>query len=224
MGNAKKTALIAGATGLVGNELLHILLKQSKYERVIVITRRRLNATHPKLHQIVVDFDHLDHYQSDLSVDDVYCCLGTTIKKAGSQAEFKKVDFTYPLELARLTKENGAEKFLIITAMGAQLDSKIFYNRVKGEIEAAIKGVGFPTVHIFRPSLLLGNRQEFRFGEKIGTILSPALSALLIGSLKKYKPIHARDVASAMYQASELTGTGVFTHESDEIQRISKTS
>lgn len=224
MGKAKKTALIAGATGLVGNELLHILLEQSKYEQVIVLTRKALDVTHLKLHQMVVDFDHLDQYKSNLNADDVYCCLGTTIKKAGSQAEFKKVDFTYPLELARLTKKLGAEKFLIITAMGAQSDSKIFYNRVKGEIEAEIKEVGFPTVHIFRPSLLLGNRQEFRFGEKIGTVLSPALSAVLVGSLKKYKPIHAKNVASAMYQASELTDTGVFTHESDEIQKMSKPS
>jgi len=222
--NATKSALIVGATGLVGKELVNILLNQTNYVSVMVLTRKLLPITHPKLEQIITDFDQLNQYQQHLQVDDVYCCLGTTIKTAGSQDAFRKVDFTYPLELAVLTKSLGAQKFLIITAMGADPNSKVFYSRVKGEIEAELKSLGFPALHILRPSLLLGERQEFRLGERIGVILSPVLSFLMVGSLKKYKPIHARDVAMAMYQAGQLPKSGSFTHESDEIYRLSTES
>jgi uncharacterized protein YbjT (DUF2867 family) len=221
MEKANKSALIVGATGLVGNELVSILLTQTKYDSVKVLTRRLIPLNHPKLEQIITDFDQLDQYKQHLQVDDVYCCLGTTIKTAGSQEAFKKVDFTYPLELAQLTKDAGAQKFFIITAMGADPNSKVFYSRVKGEIEVELKKLGFPTLHIFRPSLLLGERKEFRLGEKIGVILSPVLSFVMVGSFKKYKPIHAKDVAMAMYQASQLPDSGSFTYESDEIYRLS---
>jgi uncharacterized protein YbjT (DUF2867 family) len=221
MEKTNKSALLVGATGLVGNELLDLLLNQPQYESVTVLTRKLLPVNHPKLEQVITDFDQLDQYQKHLDVDDVYCCLGTTIKTAGSQEAFKKVDFSYPLELAHLTKASGAQKFFIITAMGADQHSKVFYSRVKGEVEAELKKLGFPTLHIFRPSLLLGERKEFRLGEKIGVILSPVLSVLMVGSLKKYKPIHAKVVAMAMYQASQLPGSGSFTHENDDIYGLS---
>lgn len=220
METAGKSALLVGATGLVGSEVVKILLHSTKYQSVTVLTRRLLPLKHPKLEQIITDFDQLDQYKQHVRVDDVYCCLGTTIKTAGSQEAFKKVDFTYPLELAQLTKTAGAQNFFIITAMGADPNSKVFYNRVKGEVEAELKKIGFATLHIFRPSLLLGERKEFRLGEKIGVILSPVLSFLMVGSFKKYKPIHAKDVAMAMYQASQRTESGSFTHESDEIYRL----
>lgn len=220
----KKSALLVGATGLVGTELLNVLLTESEYETVKVLTRRMSPLKHPKLEQIITDFDQLDQYQQHFHVDDVYCCLGTTIKTAGSQEAFTKVDYTYPLELAKLTKASGAKNFFIITAMGADKHSKFFYNRVKGEVEEALKKLGFSTLHIFRPSLLLGKRKEFRFGERIGVLFSPALTLLLVGPLKKYKPIHARDVAMAMYQASTIPESGCFTHESSEIQNLSKRS
>ncbi|MCM3585246.1 oxidoreductase [Mesobacillus maritimus] len=218
----QNTALVVGATGLVGNELVTLLLTESKYEKVKVLTRRTLPLTHPKLEQFVVDFDQLASYQDEMQVEDVYCCLGTTIKKAGTQEAFKKVDFTYPVELAKLTREKGAQKFFIITAMGATKDTKVFYSRVKGEVEEDVKKLGFHSLHIFRPSLLLGERKEFRFGEKIGVLLSPLFSFLLVGSLKKFKPIHARDVAKAMYQASLTAQHGQFIHENDEIHQMSQ--
>ncbi|MBY0097155.1 oxidoreductase [Mesobacillus maritimus] len=224
MEKATKSALIVGATGLVGKELVDIVLNEPNYHSVTILTRKLLPLTHPKLEQIITDFDQLDQYQQHLQVDDVYCCLGTTIKTAGSQDAFRKVDLTYPLELAVLTKSLGAQKFLIITAMGADPDSKVFYSRVKGEIEVELKDLGFSALHIFRPSLLLGERQEFRLGERIGVILSPVLSFLMVGSLKKYKPIHAKVVAMAMYQASLLPKSGSFTYESDEIYRLSTES
>ncbi|MBM4760925.1 oxidoreductase [Bacillus sp. B15-48] len=222
MQTKQKTALLIGATGLVGQELLKILLETSLYEKIIVLTRRKVNVQHPKLLQIVAGFDQLANHEADYSVDDVYCCLGTTIKKAGSQEEFKKVDYTYPVELAKLTKQAGATSFLIISALGADPHSKIFYNRTKGAVEEAIKSVGFPALHIFQPSLLLGDRQEFRFGEKVGVLLSPVYSPFMVGTLKKYKPIQAADVAQAMFYAGQLEETGIFTYPSDEIFRLSK--
>jgi len=220
---SNKTALLAGATGLVGNELLQYILQRPAYTKVKVLVRRPLQIEHPKLEQIVVDFDHLEQYQEHFRVDDVYCCLGTTIKKAGSQETFKKVDYEYPLALAKLAKQGGAQKFLIITALGSDANSNIFYNRVKGEVEEAIKQIGLPSLHIFQPSLLLGDRQEFRFGEKIGVVLSPLISPLMVGSMKKYRPIQAKDVAFAMYLTAQKSLTGTFVYKSDQIQKRSKT-
>lgn len=221
MEKTKKSALLVGATGLVGNELLNFLLNHPGYETVKVFTRKRMSVDHPKLDQIIVEFDNLEQYKGYLNVDDVFCCLGTTIKKAGSQEAFKKVDLEYPFVLAKLARECGVEKFLVITAMGADRNSKVFYNRVKGELEVELKRVGFPALHIFRPSLLLGDRNEFRLGEKIAIILSPLLSFIMVGSLSPYKPIKALDVANAMYLSGLNQKTGQFIHKSDQIQSMS---
>lgn len=218
----RRSALIVGATGLVGSELLKYILHQIGYDTVKVLTRKKINLNHSKLEQVIIDFNNLEYYKEHFQVNDVYCCLGTTIKKAGSQEEFKKVDFEFPLEIAKIARANEVEKFLIITAMGADKNSKIFYNKVKGEIEEEIKKLGFPTVQIFRPSLLLGNRKDFRLGEKIATIISPFFSFLLIGSLRKYKPIKAKDVAKAMYHAGQMNTVGYNIYMSDQILTISK--
>lgn len=221
MTNKKKKALLVGASGLVGNELLHILLDAPEYEHVTILTRKKINIEHPKLHQLAVDFDNLQNYKDQFQVNDVYCCLGTTIKKAGSQDAFRRVDFEYPLTLAKFSKENQIDRFLIITAIGSSSSSNIFYNRVKGEVEEAIKKVGLPSLHIFRPSLLLGDRQEFRLGEKFASLLSPLYSFLMVGSMAKYKPIQARNVAIAMYRQGQATENGEFTYSSDQIHEIS---
>jgi uncharacterized protein YbjT (DUF2867 family) len=217
----KKSALLVGATGLVGGELLTILLEQNRYEIVKVFTRKPLKVNHPKLKQIIVDFDNLHQYKEHFNVNDVYCCLGTTIKKAGSQAAFRKVDYEYPIGLVKLAEECTVEKFLIITAMGADRSSKVFYNRVKGEVEGKLRNSAIRTLHIFRPSLLLGEREEFRFGEKLAIILSPILSLAMVGSLRKYKPIQARNVAKAMFLSGQTQRTGLFIYSSNEIQDIS---
>lgn len=213
MNTEKRSALIVGATGLVGNELLHILLQSNAYENVKILIRKPIAINHPKLTQKLVDFNELEKYEEEFTVHDVFCCLGTTIKKAGSQEAFKKVDFEYPLKVAKLAKNNGAKQFLIVSAMGANSHSRIFYNRVKGEIEEALKQVQLPSLHIFRPSLLLGKRNEFRFGERVAEILSPILSPLLSGKLRKYKPIQGKDVAQAMYQIAKNNRTGEFVYE-----------
>ncbi|WP_256757622.1 oxidoreductase [Cohnella sp. WQ 127256] len=210
---AKRKALIVGGTGLIGNQLLQLLLQSEAYESVIVLIRKPLAINHPKLIQKVVDFDDLDNGEQMFGVDDVFCCLGTTIKKAGSKEAFLKVDFDYPLQVAQLAKENGATQFLIVTAMGADRHSRVFYSRVKGEIEEALKRVKFPSLHIFHPSLLLGKRNEFRFGEKVAEIISPILSPLLRGKLSKYKPIQAKDVAQAMVRIATDNRKGEFVYE-----------
>jgi len=217
-----KTALLAGASGLVGTELLHILLESPNYEEVKVLVRKRLEIQHPKLEQILVDFNRLENYEEYFHMNDVYCCLGTTIKKAGSQEAFRKVDYEYPVKMAQLAKEQGAENFLIISALGADPKSKVFYSRTKGEVESVLKNMHLQALHIFQPSLLLGDRQEFRFGEKLAGMLSPLLSPLLFGKLKKYKPVSARRVAYAMYQVGQTTQSGHFTYPSNRIFELSR--
>lgn len=219
-----KTALLAGASGLVGNELLHILLDSPHYKRVKILVRRPLDMAHEKLEQVITDFDKLDDYAKHFDVDDVYCCLGTTIKKAGSQGAFKKVDYEYPLRMAELAKSQQAKNFLIITALGADAESKVFYSRTKGQLQVRLKKIGLTALHIFQPSLLLGDRQEFRLGEKAATVLSPAISKLLKGKMKKYKPVEARDVALAMYEVAQIERTGNYTYPSNRIEKISTKS
>lgn len=219
-----KTALLAGASGLVGNELLHILLNSPHYKEVKVLVRRPLDMAHEKLEQVVTDFDKLDDYANHFDVDDVYCCLGTTIKKAGSQSAFKKVDYEYPLKMAELAKSQQVKNFLIITALGADAESKVFYSRTKGQLQVRLKKTGLTALHIFQPSLLLGDRQEFRLGEKAATVLSPAISKLLKGKMKKYKPVEARNVALAMYEVAQIERTGNYTYPSDRIEKISAQS
>ncbi|WP_033317022.1 oxidoreductase [Pontibacter roseus] len=215
-----RTALIAGASGLVGSHLLRILLQSNRYSQVISIGRRELPIIHPKLDQQVVDFDDLKKYKAELVADDVFCCLGTTIKKAGSKEAFHKVDYTYVTKLAEVTLEKKATQFLVITAMGADAGSMIFYNKVKGEVERDVQQLGFPAVHIFRPSLLLGNREEHRAGEEFGAKIMRPLSGLMLGPLRKYRPIQAETVAKAMLQAASKDQVGVHIYPSDQIERL----
>jgi uncharacterized protein YbjT (DUF2867 family) len=205
----------------VGGELLQILLASQAYGKVTALVRRPLPLTHPKLEQRVTDWDHLEDQADAFAVDDLFCCLGTTIKKAGSQAAFRKVDFDYPVALARLGKAQGLSQYLIVTAMGADAHSSIFYNRVKGEVEEAVGAVGLPSVQIFRPSLLLGDRPEFRFGERVAAVISRGMAPLMGGGLRKYRPIEGRTVAEAMCRAA-LSGAqpGVRIYRSDEIAAL----
>ncbi|MCH4825979.1 MAG: NAD(P)H-binding protein [Planococcus sp. (in: firmicutes)] len=216
-----KTALLAGASGLVGNELLHILLNSAQYSHVKVLVRHSLEITHEKLEQVTIDFDKLDEYAQHFDVDDVFCCLGTTIKKAGSQEAFKKVDYDYPLKMAELAASQQAKNFLVITALGADSTSKVFYSRTKGQLQLRLKKTGLIALHIFQPSLLLGERKEFRLGEKFATILSPVFSILMRGKMKKYKPVEAKNVALAMYEVAQIERTGNYTYPSDRIEIIS---
>lgn len=214
----KKTALIAGASGLVGRQCLDLLLAaDDRYAQVISIGRRLLPIEHPRLQQRVVDFDDLERERLHLIADDVYCCLGTTIRQAGSQEAFYKVDYTYVVKLAALLAANFASQLLVISALGANAQSRVFYNRVKGEMEEAVKKTPFRAIHLFRPSLLLGERPQPRLGERMASIVMKVLQPLLIGPLRVYRPVTARAVAQAMLDAARQDGGGVRTYSSDVI-------
>ncbi|GBF51734.1 putative Ser/thr kinase-related protein [Leptospira ryugenii] len=194
-----KNILLLGGTGLVGSEVLKQLAAEKNFERVFVWLRSALET--PVDSRIQLQTVTWEDFQAGKvlfpKVDAVICCLGTTIKKAGSQDKFKEVDFEYPLLAAKLAKQNGAQSFLVVTALGSDANSAIFYNRVKGELEGELKQIGFPLLGIFRPSLLLGDRKEFRFGEKVGEYLSQILPFSWLG-LGKYAPVQAKTVAKAM--------------------------
>lgn len=214
-----RKALIVGATGLVGRFCLQVLLDDPNYSEVLALTRKPLLKTHRKLKIFVTKFENLQVELSNVHANDVYCCLGTTIKKAGSQEAFNSVDLRLVVKVAELMKKQGAEQFLVISAMGANKDSKVFYNRTKGEMESALRELEYPCLRIIRPSLLLGPREEFRLGEKIGATLTPILKRFLRGSLKKYRPVEAEKVAQFMVKvAREEPITGVHIYESDQIQ------
>lgn len=213
-----KTALVAGASGLVGSELLSLLLAGDYYSRVIAVGRRKLDMEHPRLEQRIIAFDHLE--KEIIKASHIYCCLGTTMKKAGSREQFRKVDYAYPLQLASAALKQGAEQYLLVTALGADKNSKIFYNRIKGETEVAVARLPFRALHIFRPSLLLGHRKETRTGEGIAQFASRFLSFLMVGPLKKYRPISAETVARGMYEIARREVSGIYIFESDKIKLI----
>lgn len=213
-----KSALLVGASGLVGRHLLQFLLHEQRYEPVEVLVRRSLSIREPQLNEHVVDFDHLDRNAELFRADDVFCCLGTTIRTAGSQEAFRKVDFTYVVQTAALASKNGAKQFLLVSSLGANPRSRAFYSRVKGEVEEAVSKLPFRAVHVFRPSFLLGEREERRRGEKVAIMLVKLLQPLMIGGWKKLRPVHARTVAAAMARVAGMNKQGVNIFESDQIQ------
>ena len=167
-GGMNKTALIIGATGLTGEQCLMELMASTHYNKVIVLTRKKLVTTNSEIENIVTDFENLESIRQQIKAEHIYCAMGTTIGKAGSQAAFRKVDYEIPLQVAQIAKENGAVKFMLVSSMGADASSKIFYSKVKGELEEALAKLNFKSLLIFRPSILLGNRKEKRTGEAIG--------------------------------------------------------
>lgn len=216
-----KKALLAGATGLVGNELLGVLLSSNQYKEVIVISRKPLNWEHEKLKTVLVkDFADIRNQAEKLKADDVFCCLGTTMKKAGSKEDFERVDYEYPMLLATIAKNNNAKQFLLVSAKGASVNSFFYYNKVKGKLEQELQGMNFQQLKIFRPSLLLGDRQERRAGEDIAKVISQKLPFLYAGPMKQYSPIHAKEVATGMHKAAQLEDKKVCIYESEEIKKL----
>ena len=215
-----QTAVIAGYTGLVGSHLLPLLLADGQYERVIAVGRRAPQIEHARLHYQAVDFNQL-HLDTD-KVDVVYCCLGTTMRKAGSREQFRLVDFQYPLNLAEACLVLGARQFVLVSSMGADKQSVFFYNRVKGEAEEAVTSLGYLRTDICRPSILLGASQESRPAEQAGKLLMQAFSWLMWGPWRHYRPIRAATVAQAMCCYGRQEGSGVYVHLSDELKKDSR--
>ena len=209
-----RVALIAGSTGLIGNQLLELLLEDNRYSKIIALSRKPLSFSHPKLENVVLEASDLKKYNY-LKADDIYCCLGTTIKQAKSREAFRKIDFDYPLELASLLRSNGASQFLLVSALGSDKNSRIFYNRVKGEVEEAIARLGYPSYHVFRPSLLIGPRKEARAGEDAAKVVYKIFGFLIPS---KYKDIESMKVARAMLTVAKNDKPGQFFYESDKLQ------
>lgn len=221
-GAMQRQALIFGATGAVGSELLKLCLDGDRYRRVIVIARRPTSLKHEKLLWIEAGFDTLNKLEpvSGLLDGDAFCCLGTTIKAAGSESAFRRVDYDYVLNAARYAKKCGVIQFSMVTATGANPASGMLYNRTKGEIEAAVIAENFPSLHIFRPSLLRGKRAEFRLKEEIANWVLFLMTPLFLVGLRRYKPVEISRVARALYLSADQdrpTGSPRI-HESDEIQ------
>ena len=212
-----KTAIILGSTGLTGKALLYQILQDEQFSKVILFLRKELNIKDAKLIQHCIDFNHLDKYKDLIKGDVIFCCLGTTIKTAGSQEAFKKVDFDYPTEFAKIAKQNGIPTFILQSSLGADYTSNNFYLKVKGETEQFINNLSFPAFSTFRPSMLLGNRPEFRLGEYVGKIVMQLFSFVFIGKLKRYKAIHVNQVANAMIKQSKLNKPGNAIIENEEM-------
>lgn len=209
-----RIALVAGSTGLIGGQLLELLLADNMYSKVIALSRKPISLSHPRLENIIVKADELKNHH-DLKANDVFCCLGTTIRQAKTKEAFRKIDFDYPLELANLVKTNGANQFLLVSALGANKDSSIFYNQVKGQAEDAISKVGFKSFHILRPSLLIGPRKEPRAGEDAAKLFYKIFGFLIPA---KFKGIESIKVARAMIVLAKEAKEGTFIHESSDLQ------
>jgi uncharacterized protein YbjT (DUF2867 family) len=209
-----------GATGLVGGELLKILSQIPEIKNIKAITRRPLGKVPPRTDNIVMELDAMESKAEALKSDIFVCCLGTTIKQAGSQEAFRKVDYEYVINFARIAEKVGAKKFLVVSAIGADANSSIFYNKTKGEMERDLKKLNIPQIEIFQPSLILGAREKVRPAEDLFQKISPVMNKLLIGPMKKYRGIKATDIAKAMTIAILDFHPGAHTYMSDKIQNI----
>lgn len=214
------SALVVGSTGLIGKQLTQNLLQHTAYSKVVCVTRSPQDFGDPRYVNRVINFDQIDAFADEIKANHVFCCLGTTMKKAGSKEKFRKVDYHYPLEIAKTAKQNGAKSFLLVSSMGADTGSSFFYNQVKGEVEEAIGLLNFESYHIFRPSLLMGPRNEKRTGERFAQVLMSGLSFLFVGPIKKYKPIQSDKVANAMVNIALKETTGKHIYESDLLQQF----
>lgn len=208
-----RKAVLAGATGLVGNRLLQKLLQAPDYTQVLALTRRPLDIGHAKLKVLIADFDNLASVTAQMRADDAFCCLGTTQAKAGGRAGLERVDFDMVLAFARAAREAGASRFFVVSSIGSTLNAPSFYSRTKARMQAAIAEIDFATIQIVQPSLLLGAREESRPLEAAGQRLMPLISPLLRGALARYRPISADTVADALLQlARDDDARGVHIH------------
>jgi uncharacterized protein YbjT (DUF2867 family) len=217
----KKSVLLLGASGLVGGECLKLLIHGGPYEKITVLTRSPLitDIQDSRVDHHIIDFEHLGEYRHLIKADHVICALGTTIKKAGTKENFHRVDFTYSYEIARMASEQDSEHYLLVSSMGADPGSSIFYNRVKGELEQAVQRLPYRSVSIFRPSLILGQRHERRLTEQVSKIIAGIFSFAIP---ERYKPVQAVNIARAILKIAGQDLAGIRMIESNEITRIAK--
>src|SRR5689334_17129684 len=218
---SEKIAALIGATGLVGGELLKLLLNDDYFQKVRILIRRPLTMNHPRLEKKLVDFADADSLLVDLDDSDtVFCAVGTTLKKVkGNKEVYRKIDYDIPVNIARYCKIMNCKNYIVVSAIGADSKSRNFYLKLKGEVEDILKKVGLGSTYIMRPSMLLGKRDEFRFGERMAIPIFQKISFLLPS---KYKPIEARDVAKAMLAAAKKHEQGFFICEYTKMKRLAR--
>lgn len=222
---ANRSFVLLGASGLVGGRLLGLLAADGAYSRGTLLGRRALAFEGKNVREVVVDFDRPESFREHLAADDVFCCLGTTIKKAGSQEAFRKVDCDIPAAVGREARAAGARQFLIVTAVGADPKSRVFYNRVKGDVEAALAALEFPAgLKVFHPSMIVGERGERRPAERVAMALMTATRPLFAGALTRYRAIDATDVARSMRRAAldEPAAPGVEVYEGERLFALAR--
>ena len=213
-------AIIAGASGLIGNLLLDILLRAPEYDEIVILVRKALPVENKKLTQLTINFDDLPNYAAQINGHAIFCCLGTTRKKTPDLDTYRKIDHDYPLQLAQIAKQHGIGNYHFVSSLGANTNSSSFYLKIKGENEADIKKVGLQSLHIYQPSFLTGDRNEHRPIERFLSPLAKIIDHVLFGSLKKYRSIPAATVAAAMYKESLINQAGLFIHPSDKIKQL----
>jgi uncharacterized protein YbjT (DUF2867 family) len=202
-------ALVAGASGMVGAELVRVLVASGDYRRVIALSRRPLPIESPRLVNRILRFENLESDLRGLACDDAYCCLGTTLREAGSQQAFRAVDHDLILRFARFAQAAGARTLVVVSAAGAAPEARNFYLKVKGETELALEALRFRSLHLLQPSLLLGPRRQWRLAESLARVFMPLINPLLLGSMEQWRAISARTVAAAMRAAARSGRLGV---------------
>jgi len=218
----KRKALVIGATGATGKQLVDQLLDNAEYESINILHYRDVDAfAHKKIEVDTLPFDSMMEYGSK-NIDDVFCCIGTTIKKAGSKEEFAKVDKDYVVKLAKWAKVDGASSFHVISYLGADKESPIFYNRVKGEMEASLIGLNLKSLYIYHPPLLIAERDEFRLGERVGAFFLTLFKPLMVGAMRKHRPLNVKKLAASMIAHALTRKPGVHYVSSEEMQAQKK--
>jgi len=215
-----KSAIILGATGLTGEILLKKLIANPSYESIKLFSRSHSKISSPKILEFIVDLQNLTSFSDDFTADGVFCCIGTTASKTANKQQYKNIDFGIPVVASKLSKQNNIPTFIVISSMGANISSSVFYSKVKGEMETAVLLQNIKKTHILRPSLIGGDRNEFRFGEKIAKVVMGLLNPLLVGDLQKYKMIHPEKIANCMITLANSENKQVI-FSSDEIENIS---
>jgi uncharacterized protein YbjT (DUF2867 family) len=218
----KKTAIILGATGLTGSILLQKLIEDDRYDSIKLFSRSKMEGLPKKVTQFIGDLLKLEQFKADFRADEVFCCIGTTAKKTPNKALYKQIDYGIPITAAKLSKENNINTFLVISAMGANKNSSVFYNKTKGEMEYDVLEQNIKNTYILRPSLIGGERNESRILEKIGLFVFKIIQPLFIGKLKKYSIINAKSIAQAMINLANNTSNAEVIITSSDIKKLSK--
>lgn len=220
----KKTAIILGATGLTGNIVLQKLINDERYSNIKLFSRTKIEGLPAKVSQFIGNILNLEQFKADFTADEVYCCIGTTSKKTPDKSVYKQIDYGIPVTAANLSKVNNIPTFLVISAMGADIKSSVFYNKTKGEMEHDVLQQNIKRTYILRPSLISGQRNEYRFFEKLGLIIFKIIEPLFVGKLNQYKIIDAESIANAMINLANKTSAYQAVISSDDIKQIAKSN